>query len=59
MTARRDMPGAIYQVPVTLSVLVDARGTTPEELAKDAKLQAAKWCNGARHELGEPVEFTG
>ena len=51
------MPGAIYEVPVTLYVLVDARGVTPEALAADAKLQAAKWTGGARHELGEPREF--
>lgn len=57
MTARAAMPGDIYAVPVTLSVLVDARGATEEERIADAKVQAAKWGGKAVREVGEPKVF--
>lgn len=56
---RSKLPNAIYRVPVTISLLVEARGCTSEELAQDAKVEAQKWADKIRATVtvGEPVEF--
>jgi hypothetical protein len=54
--ARSKLPSDIYAVPVTISVLVDARGTTEAERIEDAKVQAAKWAGKATKTVGEPTQ---
>lgn len=48
------MPGDMYAVPVTLSVLVDGRGVDMAAQVKDAKEQARKWGGTAVLDVGEP-----
>jgi hypothetical protein len=51
---RSKLPGDIYAVNVTISLLVDGRGITEADRLADAKEQAAKWAGAATREVGEP-----